>query len=219
MARHLRPARLIAIVTALLTLYSFARVAVLFFEALSVVQSARTEDEALLKLCSEGKASGSAKMREACLKARSDRASPILFKAIVQAVSTAFKDFSDTVGSPFKMAVLALFVVSSVTLPVVPWARMLFGQCDTTGDTAPPNGVHYIGFAPPQDQRGRVKRRFHGAMRALRLRKSPTIEELNGDLEPGQTFYGASAPTEETPGVHLPISDWNDISLGHQKWD
>jgi hypothetical protein len=100
MVRRLHPCRLIAVVTGLLTLYSFARVAVLFFEALSVVQSARIEDESLLQLCSEGLASGSAKMREACLKARSDRASPIFFKAIVHAVGTAFKDFSDTVGSP-----------------------------------------------------------------------------------------------------------------------
>jgi hypothetical protein len=213
MVRRLHPCRLIAVVTGLLTLYSFARVAVLFFEALSVVQSARIEDESLLQLCSEGLASGSAKMREACLKARSDRASPIFFKAIVHAVGTAFKDFSDTVGSPFKLAVLALFVVSSITLPIVPWARMLFGQYQFDGQAAPPNGVHYIGFAPPDDKRGRVKRRFNGALRALRMRRSPLIEEWESDLEPGQTAIDVAQ-----------MPQWNDISLtdtaeSHPKWD
>ena len=222
MSRRLRPARLIAIVSGVLALYSLARVAVLFFEALSVVQSARAEDVALLDLCSKGQAAGSSKMREACLKARADRASPILFKAIVQAVSTAFKDFSDSVGSPFKLAVLALFVVSSVMLPAMPWVRMVFGQPVADGELAPSNGVHFIEYAPPADRRGRVRRKFGSAMRALRLRKSPTIEELDDDdLEPGQTVVNVGPSEREC--VQLPVSGWDEISLSghgqHAKWD
>lgn len=228
MARQLGPARLIAIVSGLLALYSFARVAVLFFEALSIVRRLRVEDEQLLDLCSSGQASGSAKMRDACLKAHAERASPIVFKAIVQAVSTAFKDFSDTVGSPFKLGVLTLFMISSVILPVMPWARMLMGQ--TMGDSGmPANGVHYIGYAPPADRRGRVRRKFGSAMKALRLRRHPSIHELDEDedVEPGQAIVDV-APHVANGSGRLALPGWDDIALGyggggggdaHAKWD
>lgn len=216
MARRLRPSRLIAVISGLLALYSIAGVANRFFEAWSEVNTARTEDEKLLTLCSAGEAADSPKMRRACLEARADRASPILFKAISKAVNTAFKDFSDTVGSPFKLLVFLLFLISSVTLPVVPWARMLFGQTVVDGEIAPPaNGVHYIGFAPPCDRRGRVKRRFHGAMRALHLRRQPTIEELDeDDLEPGSAIVDVTP--EAARRVHTPVSGWDDIAFTGQ---
>ena len=224
MPRRLSPARFVALVSSLLALYSLARVAVLFFEALSVVRSSRQEDEELLLLCVAGQARGSAKMREACLKARAELASPIVFKAIVQAVSTAFKDFSDTVGSPFKLGVLTLFMISSVILPVMPWARMLMGQ--TMGDSGmPANGVHYIGYAPPADRRGRVRRKFGSAMKALRLRRHPSIHELDEDfdVEPGQTIVDVAPHTANRSG-RLALPGWDDIGLGandctHAKWD
>jgi hypothetical protein len=226
MARRLRPAQLIAIVSGLLALYSLAGVANRFFEAWSEVSAARTENEALLQLCRSGQAAGSAPMRRACLEARTDRASPILFKAITKAVNDAFKDFSDAVGSPFKLFIFLLFLISSVTLPVVPWARMLLGNAVSDGEGAPSNGVHYIGFAPPADRRGRVRRRFHGAMKALRLRKSSAVDELDeGDLEPGRSaIVDVTPPVDASRSLHMPVSGWDDISLLsapslHAKWD
>ena len=71
-----------------------------------------------------------------------------------------------------------------------------------------------------------MRRRFNGAMRALRLHKSPTIEELDeGDLEPGRrTVVDVTPPADSSRPVHLPVSGWDDISLLsapslHEKWD
>jgi len=226
MATRLGPARLLAVVSSLLALYSLARVAVLFFEALSTVRGARDEDEALLSLCQAGQASGSAKMREACLKAQAERASPIVFKAIVQAVSTAFKDFSDSVGSPFKMLVVALFLLSSVLLPVIPWARMIIGQPVVDAGQAPVGGVHLIGFAPPPDRRGFVRRKWGAATRRIRhLRRHPRIDELEdeGDVEPGLTTIDVSQGATGDAVVATPNAGWEELDFGgaqaHTKWE
>lgn len=213
MAVQLSPARFIAIVTSLLTLYSAARVGVLFLEALAVVRDGRAEDYELLELCQRGDARGSAKMREACLKARSDLASPIVFKAIVQAVSTAFKDFSDTVGSPFKLLVCVLFIISSVMLPIVPWCRTLFGQ--TVPDVHPMSGVHYISYAdPPTSHRPRqgLRTRVGGAIKRLKMRREPTIEEVGDEEEAdGHT----SVPIHEDGGYTCtkPVTGWMNVDL------
>ena len=64
-------------------------------------------------------------MRTACIQAQSDRASPLLLKAIVRAVGTAWREFAATCASPLGFASVVLFVLSSLVLPVVPWMRML----------------------------------------------------------------------------------------------
>ena len=213
MGVRLSPKRFIAIVSALLTFYSLARVAVLFFEALAVVREGRSEDYELIELCQRGDARGSAKMREACLKARADLASPLVFKAIVQAVSVAFKDFSDTVGSPFKFGVVVLFVVSSVMLPIMPWVKAIFGQ--STVDFQPMNGVHYISYAPPPDQRSRLRRGASKVMKRLKLaRSSPTIEEVDEDgayseLEPGLSAQPGSSGQGTSNG-----KGWVELDIG-----
>ena len=143
-------------------------------------------------------------MREACLKARAELASPVVFKAIVQAVSVAFKDFSDTVGSPFKFGVVLLFVVSSVMMPIMPWVRAIFGT--QVADIQPTNGIHYISYAPPPDNRGRLRRAGSRVMRKLKLRGNPAIEESDDDddarfteMEPGAGMGDGSFETAK-PG-------------------
>ena len=79
----------VAIASGLLAFVSFARVAVLFLEALSAVRDERAQDYELLQLCREGSARGSMKMRAACLQAQADRASPVVLKAVLRAVSIA----------------------------------------------------------------------------------------------------------------------------------
>jgi len=222
MRRQLSPARLVAIVSGLIALYSFAGVANRFFEAWAQVREARTENEELLELCRNGQARGAAIMRRACLEARAALASPIFFKAITKAVHDAFKDFSDTVGSPFKLLVFVLFLISSVTLPVVPWARMLLGQPVADPNGAPSNGVHFIEFAPPTDRRGRMRRKVSSAMKALRLRRHPSIHELEeGDLEPGHAILDVSPTVGAVP---MPCAGWDELSFaggvyGHAKRD
>lgn len=238
---RLTPARFIAVVSGILTLYSLARVGVLFFEALSIVRAERSEDYELLEVCQSGQARGSAKMREACLKARAELASPIVFKAIVHAVSTAFKDFSDTVGSPFKLMVLVLFLLSSVVLPVIPWAKMLFGQ-HVHEPVQPMNGIHYIQYADARPyNHGRFRRKMGKAMQRLRLRRTPQIEEVGGsgsddDVEPGngQHHHHVDMPNFTSTKTGEPVTSprgWMNVDLfnpggrptsptnGHEKYE
>lgn len=198
--QQLSPKRLVGVVSALLACYSVARVGVLFFEALAIVREERGQDAELLELCQRGDARASPKMRDACLKARADRASPLIAKAIVYAVSTAFKDFSDTVGSPFKFGVVMLFIVSSVILPIIPWARALFGTPSHMGmdpsSMIPPS--HFIVMAPNHGQRrGSAWRRRLGKHVPM-LRQKPTIEEVEDDafqeMEPGSGDSWSNVP-------------------------
>ena len=208
MAHQITPARLVAAASFLLALYLFARVVVLFFEALTIVGAARTEDEALLQLCTSGQASGSGKMREACLKAHAERASPIVFKAVVQAVSTAFKDFSDAAGSPFKVALLVFFVISSVTMPIIPWARCLLGASSYVDGSAPSNGVHYIDFAPPTGRCEGLQLVRRKAMRALRMRQRGGGGGDGGDSDETDVEPGRAALAEDT---------WHNIALDNDR--
>lgn len=179
---HLSPKKAVALISALVALYSLSRVGVLFFEALAVVREERSQDNELLELCARGDARSSPKMRDACLKARAERASPLIAKAIVYAVSTAFKDFSSTVGSPFKFAVVVLFVISSVVLPIMPWARAIFG---THASGIPHDGSfstypnHFIVMAPqtPSSVKTRLKRKI--VKHIPLLRHKPTLQEID----------------------------------------
>ena len=212
---RLSPKRFIAVVSAIFTLYSTARVGVLFFEALSVVRTERAEDYELLEICQRGDARGSTKMREACLKARAELASPVIFKAVVHAVSVAFKDFSDTVGSPLKLFVCVLFVISSVMLPIVPWARALFGT--PVSEPKEMNGVHYISYAPPRDLRGKLRRRVGNAMKKLKLRSGPVIEEMD-DGESGDDMEPGIQMTSTKPAAYYGADDLSALEGDGGKW-
>jgi hypothetical protein len=189
----------VALVGGLVTLVSFARVVVLFLEALSAVRIERAADVELLELCAQGSASESMKMRSACLQARADRASPILLKAVLRAVSTAFEDFSDSVSSPGKLLVVVLFVLSSIFLPMNSWIKAILPQEEyvegsghvvvVAHDVASSLRTHRIGF----------KRRVAAA---LRLRTNGRIEEVDG------------FDVEGRADDHL-----LDLDIGHQKWD
>lgn len=117
--------RLFAWISTILAVISFARVAVLFLEAMATVRDERNQDHELLEICASGQARGSIKMRTACLQAQADRASPLVLKAVVRAVSTAWREFSDSVATPFGFATMVLFVISSLLLPVIPWIRTI----------------------------------------------------------------------------------------------
>jgi len=97
----------------------FIRFFVLFCESFSVVRSERLADADLLELCGRGAAADSQKFRTLCLQAKAERAAPLLFKAVLRAMRTAFHDFADSVNSPMKIVILILFVVSGLALPVV----------------------------------------------------------------------------------------------------
>ena len=117
--------RLFGWMSMVLAIISFSRVLVLFLEAMATVRDERSQDYELLDICSRGEARGSPKMRAACLQAQADRASPLVLKAVVRAVSTAWREFSDSVATPFGFATMILFVLSSLLLPIIPWMRAI----------------------------------------------------------------------------------------------
>jgi len=97
------------------------RILVLFSESYSLVRAERTSDQSLIELCrrEDAAASASAKFRSACLSARAASASPIIFKALLRAVHTAFADFCECFSSPTKIGLLILFVLSGISAPIV----------------------------------------------------------------------------------------------------
>lgn len=95
------------------------RFVVLFCESFSVVRSERLADDDLIELCGRGAAADSVKFRALCLQAKADRAAPLIFKAVLRAIRTSFADFTECFSSPSRIAILVLFVVSGLALPVV----------------------------------------------------------------------------------------------------
>ena len=120
--------RVLRVVSLVCAGVSFCRVAVLYLESVSSVRAERAADAELLDVCASGVARGSAKMRDACLRAQADRAAPIVFKAVVRAVSTAWREFADACGSPFRLFLAVLFALGVLAQPGVSWARILLGR-------------------------------------------------------------------------------------------
>ncbi len=124
MKRRPSPKRVWTFFCGLAAFLSFARVASLFLESYTTVRSERSSDHRLLDLCkSDNAPTESAHMRAACLKAQRDQASPLIFKASLRAVNTAWEEFSETIGSPFKLAVVVLFLLSGLVMPLMPAVR------------------------------------------------------------------------------------------------
>ena len=165
------PKRAVAIAGGIVSLVSFSRVAVLFLEALSTVRDERSQDSELLQMCASGVARGSMKMRAACLQAQADRASPIVLKAVLRAVSTAYADFTESVSSPGKMLVVILFVLSSLLFPVASWIKALIPSEDVDGK---PHIVVVAGDAEQALRSPRLsfKRRVAGALKMRRGRSN-----------------------------------------------
>jgi hypothetical protein len=192
----------IALIGGLLSLVSFARVSVLFLEALSTVQDERSQDIELLELCRLGSARGSMKMRAACLQAQSDRASPIVLKAVLRAVSIAFADFSESVSSPGKLVVVILFVLSSIFLPMSSWIRAILPKDDPIEA-----GQHVVVLAAdPTEALGRrrigFKQRIGAALRRRNEDNLLVSPEYYNDIE-GESL------------IDIDVGSSN----GHAKWE
>jgi hypothetical protein len=126
--------RIVGVASVIIAVISFSRVMVLFLESMASVRDERSADTELISACKSGIARGSAKMRGACLQAQADRASPLLLKSIVRAVSVAFTEFSESISSPFGFASFALFLLSSIVLPVIPWLKVAMTAFATYAD-------------------------------------------------------------------------------------
>lgn len=118
MKGYKRLARLLVSASAIV---SCIRLLVLFAESYARVSSERASDAKLLELCydEESGIAASDKFRNACVQARASGASPIILKAILEAINHVFLDFSELVSSPTRLLVLVLFVISGVSAPFV----------------------------------------------------------------------------------------------------
>lgn len=198
------PKNAAAIVGGVLALVSFARVCVLFLEALSAVRDERSQDSELLEVCASGVARGSMKMRAACLQAQADRASPIILKAVLRAVSIAFQDFSESVSSPGKLLVVVLFILSSIFLPVTSWIRAALPQEEAEG-----GAPHIVVLANEGASRPRLgfKNRVAGALKLRRGTKRAVTSSPHSSFD-----------VECDTGECLVDLDDSDV-MGHTKWD
>lgn len=210
----------VAVASCMLAFVSFARVAVLFLEALSAVRDERAQDYELLELCRSGSARGSTKMRAACLQAAADRASPVVLKAVLRAVSIAWGDFSESVSSPGKLAIVLLFVLSSVFLPINSWLRALVPT-----ETPPEGSSHVVVLA--QDAAaalGRPRLGFRRRVsRALRMRRQRSVGPDDDDEGYGLRITELPGDEERPTGDCAMMMDVNldgsRSTYGHAKWD
>lgn len=125
-AKLTQPKRVLALVGSLCTLLTVARVVVLFVESWSAVASEREADSELMQMCDVGTAAQSADFRTLCVRKRAERASPVLFKALLRACSTAFADFCELFSSWTKVALLVLFALTGIAAPIVKALAALF---------------------------------------------------------------------------------------------
>ena len=184
--RRVTPKRIWACFCAVAAFLSFARVASLFLESYTTVRAERASDERLLNLCKSADApTESAHMRAACLKARRDRASPLLFKASLRAVQTAWEEFSDAIGSPFKLGLVVLFLLSGLVMPLMPALRVASDAANIVAgdmlgldvdDQEDAQVIVLNGGLPRVSQKGMRSR-----IRSLLPRANPRIEEIDTD--------------------------------------
>ena len=183
--RKVTPKRVWAFVCMLAAFLSFARVASLFLESYTTVRAERASDQRLLDLCKSNDApTESAHMRAACLKARRDRASPILFKASLRAVHTAWEEFADAVGSPFKLGLVVLFLISGLAMPLMPAMRLasdavnsVAGELGLEMEEEDNDGqVIVLHGGMMQPHKGAMRRRISGL-----LQRSSRVEEVDDE--------------------------------------
>lgn len=194
------------VVGVLVATYGVARTLLSFLEALSVVRAERADDLALLAVCASDAAKGSLKLRAACLAARADVAAPVVVKALVRAVSTAFADFCSVVSSPGRLLMLLFFLAASVLLPVRSWLAVLQQLCGhrvVVQDDDDESALHLLEFV---DMTARTHRLRGAFQRALRLRKRATSPPAR-DVEPGVAHF----PLRLTEVKRR--ASWEDIDL------
>lgn len=183
------PTRLSTAAAAILLALAVVRAVVSFAEAFATVSAARAEDRELLQICESGTGGSSARFRAACLETKADLASPILFKALLLAVSTAYRDFVDLASTPFSCMTLVLFAMLSLASPT----RGIIDALTGGGRDETPTHNHVVLLAGddssvPRSIRG-VRYLRAGARAvsgALRLRRNAPVDqnsilELGGD--------------------------------------
>ena len=122
------PKRVLKMVGAGLTLLTFARATCLLVESYSAVYAERHADLDLMTLCDSGQAAQAPDFRALCLKKRSERAAPVVLKALTRAVVVAFTEFCEVFSSPSRIILLVFFSLTGIAAPVIKALCKLFVQ-------------------------------------------------------------------------------------------
>jgi hypothetical protein len=87
-------------------------------------------DEGLMQLCNDhtSEATAAPDLRALCLRKRAERAAPIVLKAVLRAVTTAFSEFCEVFSSPSRVALLIMFSITGIAAPIVKALAALFVQ-------------------------------------------------------------------------------------------
>lgn len=211
--------RVFKYLTFITMMYSVVRVSVLFLESLSIVKSQRAEDYELLQACENGTARGSSKMREACLKARSDLASPVAFQAVVYAFRTAYHEFVESFNTPFRAFTLILFGLGSLGAPLIQILSAVVTfvsshdasvRSSMTHTKAYEDGMSYVAVIHQNqdienDHPRHASRLSTALRRAVCIRRKSSPQHDNEDLEPGQ--YGLCSPQYGGGIINIPLID------------
>ena len=169
------------------TTLSFAGICTRFLESWSHLSTERNNDIELLELCSDGVAAKSNFMRNACLNARSSKASPLLFKSVLRAVGIAYEEFTANVASPSRVMVLLFFAVSSFFVPLSSWLS-LWNRCNSFEEESGKHHIVVMASDSNRSHRSTIRNRITGALQNRRRRVSPKpgymdIELLDDEIE------------------------------------
>jgi hypothetical protein len=146
---RLSVARTLGVLSTAVTVYGICQSGVRVLEVVARVSEERHRDERLLELCHSGQARDSDKMRDACMRARADRASPLLIKAITVAASESMVQLLhlfEAVLHSSGWSLIGIIAILSFVLPVVSWLRVFSRYTYYDGSyTAPTSdGMHRI---------------------------------------------------------------------------
>ena len=120
------PKKVLGIIGTALTLLTFARATCLLVESYSAVAADRHADLDLMRLCDSGEAAAAPDFRALCLRKRSERAAPIVLKALTRAVVVAFTEFCEVFSSPSRIIMLVFFSITGIAAPVIKALCKLF---------------------------------------------------------------------------------------------
>lgn len=121
------------------------RLIVLIVEAYTLISTERTAEDGFVQMCEQGSNRESVHMRQACMRATVDRASPILFGALTRGTYAFLRELYALVSLPFQAAGL-VGVVS--LLGVLPWLdaarRFIFPSGQTTPTPSAPEHTVFV---------------------------------------------------------------------------
>ena len=118
--------RVFQVASAALAAFAVVRSLALFLESYSAERAEHSGDEDLARLCSEGQAPTSLRMRATCLDLVRARATPLFLKAALRAANVAYEEFASSLLSPRSVIAVCLFLLMGVATPILRLARLAF---------------------------------------------------------------------------------------------